>query len=373
MGAFAVFAEQKFKWGGKLGSAIIAIFGSLILVNVRLIPATAGAYGVINTYILPLSIPLLLFQCDIRRILKESGKLCIIFFVAAVGTLIGVILCGFIFRDVDGVGGIAAMEAGAHIGGTVNLVAMGQTFHMDPNYINAVAIAANLGLMIYMLILSSAANSKWVRKFYPHPYIDKVESSVETGKSMAESYWKPKEISLLSLSLTLATTFVIAGVSDTLCGVVNATNAPEIIKQLLGSIYMMMTLVTVALVTLFPRYFEKLHGAEELGNFAIILFFVGLGCSADLAQLAQVGSIVAVFICSVMFFNFTFTMLIGKIFKWSYEEISVCCNATFGGPTTAMAYAINKGWHALVVPSILVGLLGYAVGNYFGVMVGNLF
>ena len=55
-----------------------------------------------------------------------------------------------------------------------------------------------------------------------------------------------------------------------------------------------------------------------------------------------------------------------------YEEISLACNATFGGPTTAAAFAINKGWHELVVPSILVGLLGYIIGNYFGVLIGNL-
>lgn len=159
LGAFAILAEQKFKWGGKIGSAIIAIFSALILVNVRLIPVSSEVYTVINSYILPLSIPLLLFQCDLRRIIRDSGKLAVIFFVAAVGTLIGVAVCGLMFKDVQGVGGIAAMTTGAHIGGTVNLVAMGQTFNMEANYVNACAIAANLFLAFYMLMLSSAANS----------------------------------------------------------------------------------------------------------------------------------------------------------------------------------------------------------------------
>ena len=295
-----------------------------------------------------------------------------IFFVAAVGTLIGVAVCGLMFKDVEGVGGIAAMTTGAHIGGTVNLVAMGQTFNMEANYVNACAIAANLFLAFYMLMLSSAANLKFVRKMYPHPYIDEMERAADGGKSMAESYWKPKNISLLSIALSLATTFVITGVSQTICTFVNATEAPFIVKQLLGSIYLVMTLITVTLVTLFPKYFEKLQGAEELGNFAIILFFVGLGCAANLAELAQIGVVVIAFIICIMIFNFLVTMAIGKIFKWSYEEISLACNATFGGPTTAAAFAINKGWHELVVPSILVGLLGYIIGNYFGVLIGNL-
>lgn len=373
LGAFSILAEQKFKWGGKIGSAIIAIFSALILVNVRLIPVSSSVYGVINSYILPLSIPLLLFQCDLRRIVKDSGKLCVVFAVASVGTLIGVFIAGMVFRDAEGVAGIAAMTTGAHIGGTVNLVAMGQTFNMDANYVNACAIAANLFLAFYMLMMSSAANSKIIRKLFPHPYIDAVENATETGMSQAESYWKPKNISLLSIALSLATTFVITGVSQTICTAVNATEAPFIVKQLFGSIYLVMTLITVTLVTMFPKYFEKLQGAEELGNFAIILFFVGLGCAANLAELAKIGVVVIGFIVCIMICNFFFTLLIGKLFKWSYEECSVCMNATFGGPTTAAAYAINKGWHPLVVPSILVGLLGYIIGNYFGVMIGNFF
>ena len=372
LGAFAILAEQKFKWGGKIGSAIIAIFSAMILVNVHLIPVSSEVYTVINSYILPLSIPLLLFQCDLRRIIRDSGKLAVIFFVAAVGTLIGVAVCGLMFKDVQGVGGIAAMTTGAHIGGTVNLVAMGQTFNMEANYVNACAIAANLFLAFYMLMLSSAANLKFVRKMYLHPYIDEMERAADGFQSMAESKLKPKNISLLSIALSLATTFVITGVSQTICTFVNATEAPFIVKQLLGSIYLVMTLITVTLVTLFPKYFEKLQGAEELGNFAIILFFVGLGCAANLAELAQIGVVVIAFIICIMIFNFLVTMAIGKIFKWSYEEISLACNATFGGPTTAAAFAINKGWHELVVPSILVGLLGYIIGNYFGVLIGNL-
>ena len=57
---------------------------------------------------------------------------------------------------------------------------------------------------------------------------------------------------------------------------------------------------------------------------------------------------------------------------FSYEELATATCATIGGPTTAAALAINKGWGDLVVPGILVGLYGYITGNYFGVLVGDL-
>ncbi|MDO4179639.1 MAG: DUF819 family protein [Phascolarctobacterium sp.] len=369
---WAIWGEQKYKWGGQIGGSIIAIFTAMFLVNINVIPASSPVHAAVNGYILPLSIPLLLFQCDLRKIIAKSGKLAVIFFVAAVGTLIGVGICGMFFKGTPGVAGIAAMTTGAHIGGTVNMVAMGATFNMGADYTNACAIAANLILAFYMLILSAAANSSFIRKTFPHPYIDKIESGMSGDESMAAHYWKPKDISLLSFGMSLATGVAITALSWLICQKVNATNAPFIIKQLFGSIYLVMTLVTVIAVTAFPKYFEKLRGAEELGNYAIMMFFTCIGCAADLVKTAQVGSVVIIFICSIMVTNFCFTMLVAKLMGWSYEEASCCCNATFGGPTTAAAYSINKGWHDLVVPCILVGLLGYIVGNYFGVFIGNL-
>jgi hypothetical protein len=40
--------------------------------------------------------------------------------------------------------------------------------------------------------------------------------------------------------------------------------------------------------------------------------------------------------------------------------------ATVGGPFTALALAISKRWSALVTPSVLLGVLGYATGNHIG-------
>jgi len=35
-----------------------------------------------------------------------------------------------------------------------------------------------------------------------------------------------------------------------------------------------------------------------------------------------------------------------------------------------VAIATSKGWHALIVPSLLIGVWGYVIGNYTGYLVG---
>ena len=371
--SFAIFAEQKWKWAARVSSAVVCIFGTVILANLKILPTTSSTYDVINNYILPLSIPLLLFKSDIKKIYKESGKSFVLFHVASLGTFIGAIIAGFIFRYVSNVNGVVAMEVGAHIGGPVNLIAMANTFNVDTNFTNAAAIAANFLVMVLMLVLTQISEMKFFRNKFPHPHIDEIENSnTDKTKSLAEQYWKPKEISLLDLALTLGTTFVITAISQSLCGIINNTSAPDIIKQLFGNIYLMMTLLTVLGCTLFPKFFSNLRGAEEMGNYMIMLFFVALGATANLADIAKLGSIILVFILLIVIFNIGLTLLGGKLLKCSLEEIIGCINATIGGPTSAAAFSINRGWSKLIVPSLLVGLWGYVIGNYIGVIAANL-
>lgn len=373
--AFAIYAEQKWKWGAKLSGSIICIFGAVLLVNLKIIPNSSGVYDTINQFILPLSIPLLLFKSDIRKIYKESGKSFILFHIAGLGTFIGAIIAGFIFSKRPDIGGVVAMEVGAHVGGTVNLIAMANTFNVDSNFTNAAAIAANFLVMVLLLVLTQMTTMKLFRSKFSHPHIDEVEqNNTDSTKSLSEQYWKPKEISLLNLSMALATTFVITAGSQTICVAINATSAPDIIKQLFGNIYLVMTLLTVIGATFVPKFFSSLNGAEEIGNFMIMLFFVALGCSANLADVIKLGSIILVFILAIVTFNIGFTFILGKkLLHATLEEILICINATIGGPTTAAAFAINRGWNKLIVPGILVGLYGYIIGNYVGVLAASFF
>ncbi|WP_423809604.1 DUF819 family protein [Piscibacillus halophilus] len=76
-----------------------------------------------------------------------------------------------------------------------------------------------------------------------------------------------------------------------------------------------------------------------------------------------------VFMAIIVLFNMLITFTVGRVFKFSLEEMIVASNANIGGPTTAAAFAIAKGWTKLIVPIMLVGTLGYVIGNYLGSMV----
>ena len=92
--ALAIWLEQRYKWASKITGCVLAMLGTMILSNVGLIPTVSPVYDSVWDYVVPLAIPLLLFQCNIKKIGKESGKLLIIFLISSVGTVLGA-LVGF--------------------------------------------------------------------------------------------------------------------------------------------------------------------------------------------------------------------------------------------------------------------------------------
>eukprot|EP00960_Hanusia_phi_P029343 747901-Hanusia_phi.AAC.2 len=63
---------EKTRVGAALSSPLVTMFVSLILVNCGILPTSAPAYNVINKFLVPLAVPLLLFSADLRKVVKGA-------------------------------------------------------------------------------------------------------------------------------------------------------------------------------------------------------------------------------------------------------------------------------------------------------------
>ena len=84
------FLAEKTRLGAQLTGAVIVILGAVAAANLGLIPHAAPAYGFIFTYVVPLLIPLFLFQADLRRIFFATTRTTLAFLLASAGTVAGV-------------------------------------------------------------------------------------------------------------------------------------------------------------------------------------------------------------------------------------------------------------------------------------------
>lgn len=376
--AVAIILEQRFRWAATLSSTMLVIIGGFILANIGLIPHSSDVFSSMTSVVLVCSIPLLLFKADIKEIFKNSGKLFVLFHVAAIGTLVGAFVMYFIFGNIaENADHLLVMYAAAQVGGTVNLVAMANMFGAPEDVVAATGVVGNISVALLILETRLIGNSKWMRRQLPHPHIDEMESSVDLealkkeGKTLSAAFWGGKEISIKDIAMALAITFVVVGVSQTIANAVLALDPPELIKQLFGSVYLILSIITVLLATVFKKQMNKINGAMELGNIGILCWFATIGISGDLMVIIKTGFWALVFHQLISLINMAVTFLGAKVLKCNWEDVAIANQATVGGPTTAAPMAVALGWNKMVVPALLVGLWGYVIGNYCGIIFAN--
>ena len=126
------------------------------------------------------------------------------------------------------------------------------------------------------------------------------------------------------------------------------------------------------LATLFSKQIGNIKGSNEIGTFLIYLFFFVIGVPASIIMIITNSPLLLVFAAIIVIINMIVSLTFGKIFGFTLEEIIIASNANIGGPTTAAAMAVSKGWTKLVGPAMLVGTLGYVLGTYAGLLVGSI-
>ncbi|MCR1954527.1 DUF819 family protein [Clostridioides mangenotii] len=377
--AFSIYLEQKYNWASKVSGAIIALVGAMVLSNFKIIPTESPVYDQVWGYVVPLAIALLLYQCNIKKIWKESGRLLIIFLISSVGTMLGATV-GFLalHKLIPNLYMVAAMMSASYIGGGVNFAAMSGAFEVPGDLVSAAVVADNLLMALYFFVLISIPSITFFRKHFKHPHVDEFENmEVKSGETTASSYWSGKDISLKDIAFAFASAFIIVAASVQLAGLFAATIPTSnpllsMLNTLFGNQYLIITTITMLLATFIPKFFGEIKGAQEIGTFLIYLFFVVIGVPASIGLIIQKSPLLLLYCVVMVVINMMITFIGAKLFKFTLEEAILASNANIGGPTTAAAMAISKGWTKLVGPILIVGTLGYIVGNYFGLFIGNI-
>ncbi len=377
--AFSIYLEQKYEWAAKVSGAIIALVGAMILSNLRIIPIDAPVYDTVWGYVVPMAIPLLLFRTNIKKIWKESGRVLVIFLISSVGTMIGAFVGYIALSDhIPELRKVAAMMSGSYIGGGVNFAAMAGSFEVPGDLVSAAVVADNLLMAVYFFVLITIPAVAFFRNRFNHPHIDRVEAGIKNqNETLAANYWGAKEISLKDIAFAVSTAFIIVAISSEVAkflGAVIPTNSSvmSVINSLLGNKYLIITTVTMLGATFMPHYFSGIKGSQEIGTFLIYIFFVVIGIPASIILIIQKSPLLLAYTTIMVVINMLVTFGAGKVFKFDLEECILASNANIGGPTTAAAMAISKGWTSLIAPIMLVGTLGYILGNYFGILMGSI-
>lgn len=361
--AFSVIAslwlEKRYKTFKKLGAGAIAILIGIALSNSGFLPGDSPAYDFLMTQGVSASIVLILLSVDIRSIKKAGPTMLKAFVLGAVGSALGAMTMSYILADA--IGGeaykLAGQFTGTYVGGGMNFAALGRAFDTNSDLFTA-GIAADVIITAIWLVVCLAAPILLTRKTDASETLEELPKD-ETYTIEQSLYRSDGSMKIAHMAVLVTVVFGTIWISEALGKQIPAL--PEILW-----------LTTLVLLTAQIPYIKNISGGAMLGNYLLLLFLASNGAKSVVANIITVGPAVFYFAMGTIAIHGIFLFGVGYLMKIDAGTLAVASQANVGGSSSALALASARGYTDKILPGIAVGLLGYAVGNYLGLVVGNI-
>ena len=281
-----------------------------------------------------------------------------LFVIGSLATTCGIIISWYLLdpQTLLGEDGkiIAGMLTGTYTGGSVNFNAIALEYEFQKKgilYAGTIAVdnvVTAIWIMI-TLIIPTILDRIW-----------KGNKKFISNKNNSLSENDENE----SINLTSLAWLLFLGIS--------AYYISDIISLYVIDIPSILILTTIGILLAQSKFISKLKGSQNLGLYLVYIFLAVIGAYCEIgavSQLQEVGFLLLIFTISAVIIHGILFIIIGGIIYRDWEMISIASQANIGGGASAIALAEAFDRKDLILPAILVGSLGNALGTYLGFLV----
>ena len=356
---------------------LIFIYATPVLLsNFGVIPYESGAYDFLRHYGLPMFIVLMLIKVDVVAAVRIMGKGVFVMLLGSVGVVFGGVMAyklgqtltfGDYFPLAQDSWRAFGTLAGSWIGGTGNMTAAHAGLEGTPADLTMAAAADQMVYLIWLPILLGSKSfadrfNRWAR--VPAGRIEAMETAAANFKSSENA---PTMTSLLYLGLlAIGFTWISLGLSEVLPPVV--VGGAVVITAGTWLILLVTTFALLASVT--PA--RKLPAAQPIAMAIIYVYVARVGATMDLSVVdwdKMIGFIAMAYVWIAIHGAFILTG--AWIFRVDVHTVAIASAANIGGAASAPIVAAHHR-ETLVPASILMALIGYALGNYLAILTGRI-
>lgn len=317
---------------------------------------------------IPLAIPMMLFGCHFSG--REAGlqlKLVVSGFLSVcVAVVVGYLLFGCHVEEGAEVGGIIS---GMYTGGTLNAAALQAIFKIDSERFILVNSYDIIISFLYFVFLFSVGIKLFRRLYGEREKVLSAENKAEIEEQIRlaaqnpyRRLWSREGARQLGKMLlyTLAIVAVSAGV---------ALLMPE------GwfMVVFILLLTTLGVACSFIPKVRALDLSYDVGMYLIYIFSITIASMADFSNLDLAGGANQLAFMSVaVFISLFIHAVVCRILRVDADSMMISSVAFINSPPfVPMASAAMQNKRALVT-GLGVGIVGYAIGNHFGVLMAEL-
>ena len=322
---------------------------------------------------IPLAIPLMLFCFTYKKSETRDQLLAMITGLAAV--IIAVVAGYPIFGPhiPDGPR-VAGMYTACLTGGTVNMAAVSKSLG-SPDTQYALLNTYDMIVSFTYLVFIMAFGIRLARKFLPvktlnlfndensiKEELNKAEENPYKGLFTTKKGWHDL---LILLGVTLLVVGASAGIGIALS------------KLIPGGSFMMFFILAITSISIAVSFIKPIHDLDygnAIGMYLIYIFSIVVASMANVRALDFTG---ALWIIGFLFFmeivSLTLQLLSAKIFKVDADTAVIASVTYINSPPFVPMIAASMKNSRVLMPGLSIGIIGYAVGNYLGVLIFQLF
>jgi len=343
----------------------------VFLNNLDVIPASSPVYTGLSAYALPAFIVLMLIKVNVPAAIKIMGKGVLVMLMGTAGVVVGCVVSYLIVHRwlaPDAWTGFGAL-AGSWIGGTGNMAATSEMLNTPPEQFGLAVLADNVIYIVWLPILLASKNfadrfNAWAK--VPEDRIRMMDSAAALVIQEEKAPQMRDYIYLVAIAVGV--TWIAAALAtilfDTMMGI-----APHLQVVLSEATWRILLITTIAL-SLSATPVSRLPNATAMGTALIYIFVAGMGARATIEGFGQAPAfLLGAFIW--IFIHGAFCVLGAKLFRVDVHSVAIASAANIGAAASA---PIVAAFHrpSLVPVSVLMALIGYALGNYLAPLAAHL-
>ncbi len=343
----------------------------VFLNNLDVIPASSPVYTGLSAYALPAFIVLMLIKVNVPAAIKIMGKGVLVMLMGTAGVVVGCVVSYLIVHRwlaPDAWTGFGAL-AGSWIGGTGNMAATSEMLNTPPEQFGLAVLADNVIYIVWLPILLASKNfadrfNAWAK--VPEDRIRMMDSAA--AQVIQEEKAPQMRDYIYLVAIAVGVTWIAAALAtilfDTMMGI-----APHLQVVLSEATWRILLITTIAL-SLSATPVSRLPNATAMGTALIYIFVAGMGARATIEGFGQAPAfLLGAFIW--IFIHGAFCLLGAKLFRVDVHSVAIASAANIGAAASA---PIVAAFHrpSLVPVSVLMALIGYALGNYLAPLAAHL-